>query len=42
VAVTWCTRLGWTFERNDERFDRCGIVPSGRCDDNLVAHDVLC
>jgi hypothetical protein len=42
MTVTSGKGQGRTFERDDERFDHCGVIPSGRCDDNLVAHDVLC
>jgi hypothetical protein len=33
---------GRAFERDDERFVHHDVIPSGRCDGDLVAHDVLC
>jgi hypothetical protein len=33
---------GRTLEGDDKGFGHCGVIPSGRCDGDLVAHDVLC
>jgi hypothetical protein len=32
----------WAFEGDDERLGHCGIVPSGRCNGDLITHYVLC
>jgi hypothetical protein len=32
----------WAFEGDDERFGHCGVVPSGRCNGDLITHYVLC
>jgi hypothetical protein len=32
----------WAFEGDDERLDHRGVVPSGRCNSDLITHDVMC
>jgi hypothetical protein len=32
----------WALEGDDERLGHRGVVPSGRCNDDLITHDVLC
>ena len=32
----------WALEGDDERLGHRGVVPSGRCNGDLITHDVLC